>query len=196
MSVDDEEATEEPGAEEPGAESEDAEAPDSGQPDDGGEGMDPEELAKRRKLKLMIIAAGVVVVLLATGGALVFTGAMGSFVAWLKGGPSTATVSLPGPPVLHEFPEILVDLKTGRCRATFIKLRVVAEVPETDIPRIDGVTTQILDGFQTHLRQYERADLVGKEGTDKLRAAFRDIINKAAAPAQAYNILFREFILQ
>lgn len=163
---------------------------------DGDEESDQEELEKHRKLKQMITAAAVVMVLAVVGGALVFTGAVGGVVAWMKGGPSKAIVSLPGPPVYHEFPEILVDLKSGRCRAPFVKLRVVAEVPEADIPRIDAALVAILDAFQAHLREQERADLVGKDGTEKLRTAFLDIINKAADPARAYNVLFREFLLQ
>jgi flagellar basal body-associated protein FliL len=195
----DDETAEDPGADPSAPESPDAEpASESDQPavDDGDEESDPEEPQKRLNLKPMITAAAVVVALAVVGGILVFTGAMGGFVAWMKGGPSKATVALPDPPVYHEFPEILVDLKTSRCRAPFVKLRVAAEVSETDIPRIDAVLVAILDGFQAHLREQERADLVGKDGTEKLRAVFLDIINKAAEPAKAHNVLFREFLLQ
>ena len=112
------------------------------------------------------------------------------------GGKQRGTVELPGPPVQYEFPVLRVDLKTGRCRSPFIKLRAVAMVSEPDMARLAEVETQVVDAFQAFLRDLERQDLVGKAGTDKLRQGFLSILNTAMEPAKARNVLFREILLQ
>lgn len=143
--------------------------------------------------KKLVIAGAAALVLVGGGVALVFTGALDSLIG---GGQKRATVELPGPPVQYEFPALLVDLKTGRCRSPFIKLRAVALVSEPDMDRLQEVETQVMDAFQVFLRDHERQDLVGKAGTDKLRQGFLSIINTAMEPAQARNVLFREILLQ
>ncbi len=141
-----------------------------------------------------LIVAGAAALLVGGGGAaLVFTGALDTLIG---GGSKRATVALPEPPVYYEFPPLLVDLKTGRCRSPFIKLRAVALVSEPDMARLQELEPQVLDAFQAFLRDHERRDLVGKEGTDKLRQGFLSILNTAMEPARARNVLFREILLQ
>ena len=143
--------------------------------------------------KKLVIAGATALFVVGGGVALVFTGALDSLVG---GGQTRAVVELPGPPVQYEFPVLLVDLKTGRCRSPFIKLRAVALVSEPDMARLAEVETQVVDAFQAFLRDHERQDLVGKAGTDKLRQGFLSILNTALEPAQARNVLFREILLQ
>jgi flagellar basal body-associated protein FliL len=143
--------------------------------------------------KKLVIAGAAALFLVGGGVALVFTGALDSLIG---GGQKRAIVELPGPPVQYEFPALLVDLKTGRCRSPFIKLRAVALVSEPDMDRLAEVETQVMDAFQVFLRDHERQDLVGRAGTDKLRQGFLSIINTAMEPAQARNVLFREILLQ
>ncbi len=143
--------------------------------------------------KKLVIAGAAALFVVGGGVALVFTGALDSLVG---GGQQRAVVELPGPPVQYEFPELLVDLKTGRCRSPFIKLRAVALVSEPDMARLAEVETQVVDAFQAFLRDHERQDLVGKAGTDKLRQGFLSILNTALEPARARNVLFREILLQ
>ena len=142
---------------------------------------------------MLIIAGAAALILVGGGVALVFTGALDSLIG---GGQKRATMELPGPPLQYEFPALLVDLKTGRCRSPFIKLRAVALVSEPDMARLAEVETQVVDAFQAFLRDHERQDLVGKAGTDKLRQGFLSILNTALEPAQARNVLFREILLQ
>ncbi len=143
--------------------------------------------------KKLIVAGATALFVVGAGVALVFTGALDSLVG---GGQKRAVVELPGPPVQYEFPMLLVDLKTGRCRSPFIKLSAVALVSEPDMARLAEVETQVVDAFQAFLRDHERQDLVGKAGTDKLRQGFLSILNTALEPAQARNVLFREILLQ
>ena len=143
--------------------------------------------------KKLFVAGATALFVVGGGVALVFTGALDSLIG---GGQKRAVVELPGPPVHYEFPTLLVDLKTGRCRSPFIKLRAVALVSEPDMARLAEVETQVVDAFQAFLRDLERQDLVGKAGTDKLRQGFLSILNTALEPARARNVLFREILLQ
>ena len=143
--------------------------------------------------RTLLITGAAALFLVGGGVALVFTGALDSLIG---GGQKRVTVELPGPPVQYEFPVLLVDLKTGRCRSPFIKLRAVAMVSEPDMARLAEVETQVVDAFQAFLRDHERQDLVGKAGTDKLRQGFLSILNTAMEPAKARNVLFREILLQ
>ena len=165
-------------------------------PGDAGE-ADSEPATGIRRMptisRTLIITGAAALFLVGGGVALVFTGALDSLIG---GGQKRVTVELPGPPVQYEFPVLLVDLKTGRCRSPFIKLRAVALVSEPDMARLQEVEVQVVDAFQAFLRDHERQDLVGKAGTDKLRQGFLSILNTALEPAQARNVLFREILLQ
>ncbi len=181
-----------------GAEGEKA-GPAEGEKAEGAEGETPEEAGEEEPKparvisRTLIIAAAAALLVVGGAAALFFTGALDSMIG---GGQKGATIELPGPPVYYEFPALLVDLKTGRCRSPFIKLRAVALVSEPDMDRLQEVETQVVDAFQAFLRDHERRDLVGKKGTDKLRQGFLRILNTAMDPAQVRNVLFREILLQ
>ena len=179
-----------------GAAGEKAEDTEGETPGDAGEADSGPATAIRRMLiinKKLIVAVATALIVAGGGVTLVFTGALDSLIG---GGQKRATIELPGPPVQYEFPVLLVDLKTGRCRSPFIKLRAVALVSEPDMARLAEVETQVVDAFQAFLRDLERQDLVGKTGTDKLRQGFLGILNTAMEPAKARNVLFREILLQ
>ncbi len=179
-----------------GAEGEEAEGAEGETPGDAGEADSEPARGIRAMLTIsrtLIIAGAAALFLVGGGVALVFTGALDSLIG---GGQRRAIVELPGPPVQYEFPALVVDLKTGRCRSPFIKLRAVALVSEPDMARLEEVEAQVVDAFQAFLRDQERQDLVGKAGTDKLRQGFLSILNTALEPAQARNVLFREILLQ
>ncbi len=115
----------------------------------------------------------------------------------------------------------MVDLKSGRCRAPFIKLKLKAQLSKSHESRFQEVWHMVMDAFQAWLRDYERSELVerkgkerkgkerkgkerkgkerkGKErkGTELMRLNFFAIINDALAPAKAEAIYFREILLQ
>ena len=66
-----------------------------------------------------------------------------------------------------------------------IMLQVVAELTADGLPRLDAVKSKILDGFHVRLRELQQGDLVGKAGTEGLRANFLGIVNAARATARA-----------
>jgi flagellar protein FliL len=150
------------------------------------------------KKKLLIIFAAIVVVVIGGSAAVFFLGVLGP-------PPEGEDVAVheekveappPQPSIYHEFPSLLSDLKTGRCRSPFIKLRAVAETTALDLPHIKKVEAEIIDAFQLFLRSQTRKDLMGKEGTERLRRGLMEALSDAIAPAQPRGILFREVLLQ
>ncbi|HIJ43798.1 MAG: flagellar basal body-associated FliL family protein [Rhodospirillales bacterium] len=139
--------------------------------------------------KLIVIGAAAALLILGGGAAVYFTGLLDSQ-------PGGEKDSVGEPPVFIEFPKIMVDLKTGRCRAPFIKLKLQAQLSKSDVSRFNEVQPMVLDAFQTWLRDHERGELVGREGTEMMRLNLFAILNNALAPAKAEAIYFREILLQ
>jgi flagellar protein FliL len=146
------------------------------------------------KGKLIAVIAAVVVVIAGGGAAAYFTGLLGPIFG-IRPAAKMASLDL-GTPVTHELPQIKADLKTGRCSSPLIRTTMVIQINSTDLPRLQGSELRVIDSIRTHLREQERQDLVGKHGTDKLRADLTNIINNAILPAKIQSILFKEFIVQ
>lgn len=147
--------------------------------------------AKGGRMKLIAIVAVAVLVVGGVAGLL-----LGGVFGGGEGGSKTAELTLPAPPILYELPEMLVDLKTGRCRSSFLKVQAVVELSEDFVPRLEEARVYILDRLQTFIRQHERIQLVGKAGTELLREGFTRIVNQAIEPDKVANVLFPRIILQ
>lgn len=148
--------------------------------------------ARGGRMKLIAIVAVAVLVLGGGIAGLLLGGVFGGG----EGGSKTAELTLPAPPILYELPEMLVDLKTGRCRSSFLKVQAVVELSEDFVPRLEEARVYILDRLQTFIRQHERIQLVGKAGTELLREGFTRIVNQAIEPDKVANVLFPRIILQ
>ena len=184
------------GATKPPEPSKDAAGAKDAAASNGAEG-DAAPQAKGRGKLLILAAAGVVAIAAIGGGAFYF-------ISGSKQAPPAETAKAPqksaavefGPVVFHDYPEQLVDLKTGACKAAFLKYQITVEIPEKDRPRLVEVQARILDRTQMYLRNQERQELVGKAGAEKLRDEMTTIINGAIAPARANSVLFKKFLLQ
>ena len=167
----------------------------SDQPDDdNGAGDGPGDSKGGGKGKLIAIIAIAVVVIAGGGAAAYFTGLLDPLLG-RKAGSKVATIDL-GTPVTLQLPQIKADLKTGKCSAPLIRTTIVIQLNSTDLPRLQGSELRVIDSIRAHLRDQERQQMVGKAGTDKLRADLTNIINNAIQPAQIQSILFKEFVLQ
>ena len=145
-------------------------------------------------VKLIAIVAVAVVVIAGGAAAAYFTGLLDPLLG-RKAGSKVATIDL-GTPVTHQLPQIKADLKTGKCSAPLIRTTIVIQINSTDLPRLQGSELRVVDSIRTYLRDQERQEMVGKAGTDKLRAGLTNVINNAIQPAQIQSILFKEFVLQ
>lgn len=154
-----------------------------------GEGDDEEGEGKK---KLILIVLGVVLLLLVGGG--VGAWFMGVFDSEPE---EVKEVVIPsGPPVYHEFKQIVVDLKkTGR-RVHYIKVKVVVEIVTRDLPVLQAAELKVIDKVQTHLRGQTREQLVGAKGTELMRTDIAKIVNDILAPVEISGVLFREILLQ
>ncbi len=159
------------------------------------------EPAKSGKKKLIIIAALTLVLLGGGGAGLYFTGIIGSSPAKeAEQGPpkgkQTASIELPGPPVYYELPSILVDLKTDKCRSPFLKTTIIIELSSTDKTKLEEAQVPFMERVQEFIREHRRIHLVGKVGSDRLKAGIAIIANNFIAPSKVISVLFKEFILQ
>jgi len=148
------------------------------------------------KKKLILIIAGVVVlILVGVGGAFV----MGAFDSLLGKGKHEVEEVVeipPGPPVYHEFPQMVVDLKKTGSRIHYIKIKVVAEIVTRDLPLLVAAELKITDKIQSYLRSQTRKDLAGGAGTERMRTDIDKIIAKVMGPVKVEGVLFREILLQ
>ncbi|MCH7833394.1 MAG: flagellar basal body-associated FliL family protein [Proteobacteria bacterium] len=98
--------------------------------------------------------------------------------------------------MMHEFPQIKADLKTGKCRSAMLRTTFVLQMRSTDLKRVQAMELRISDAIRSYLRDRERSELVGRKGADRLRFETTQIINNLIAPSKIQGILFKEFVLQ
>ena len=104
-------------------------------------------------------------------------------------------IDIGGPLVFKPFPELLADLKPAGPRLHHVRLVIVAHVPDTALKAIEQKEPEIVAHVQAHLRELERAELVGQAGSDRLRQDVLAIVNAEIAPIRAQNVLFTQFLL-
>ena len=167
-------------------------ADDAPKPDDDIDAEAPEDGDKkilgRFSRKTAIIAAAALVLVLAGGGA--------AMVLLLGDGGGDATLALPGPSTYVDLPEMVADLRTGRCRSPVVKLTVTVELDGAHAQRLKDGELQLLDGIRTLLRDRAREDLMGKEGTERLRFDIQTVVDSTLAPDASRGLYFKELLLR
>ena len=156
-----------------------------------------EELAAAKKKKTLKIAAIAGVLLVLIGGG--FTAHMLGATEAILGKPAITEVTLEiGKPVIHQLPEIRTDLKKIGRRKHFIKLNLIVQVDEHDLPALqdEAKMALVVDNIKTQLRDLEYKDVIGKEGSERLRFELLNVINFAIAPVKAHTVLFKDLIIQ
>lgn len=169
--------------------------------DGEGEGValgDAEPEKKSGKKKLLLMIALPIVLLVAAGAGIYFSGLADSF---LKGEDHEAKSDAPAPPkpaVFLELPEILVNLNSaGTRRTNFLKISISLEVESpADVVKLQTLMPRIVDGFQVYLRELRVEDLKGSAGMYRLREDLLRRINEAARPVKVNDVLFKEMLIQ
>jgi flagellar FliL protein len=147
--------------------------------------------APKGKLKLIIAAAGVLIVL---GGA----GAVTWFVFFKHGDEMHAEAPQAKPPVYLDVPDLLVNLVglPGE-RVQYLKVKVVLEVKEEkQVEAIKPAMPRVTDIFQTYLRELRPSDLNGSAGLFRLKEELTRRVNAAVSPTQVNAVLFKEIVVQ
>jgi len=170
--------------------SEDLDALEDEQDGDGEE----ETPKKYPKKTLKLAAIGIVAFLLIGGTTAYFMGWMHAMLG-IEQEKKVALLQL-GKPVNFELPQIKADLKTGECKAPFLRAQFNIQLSSDDIDRIEAGQDKLMEQVILHLRDQDRQDLVGKAGADKLRFDLVNIVNNVIAPSRIHGITFKEFVLQ
>ena len=99
--------------------------------------------------------------------------------------------------VYYTMPQFLVNLNATGKSQVFLKTTVVLEVAKaTDVPYIESNLPRLVDGINTYLRELRSSDLAGSAGIQRLREEILLRVNKAIAPMQVNDVLFKEIIVQ
>lgn len=155
---------------------------------------------KRKKPKsgkgkmIVMIAAGALLFISATGVLSFYMGWLHAIMGWEQ--PQTVAKLDLGEPIIHPFPEIRTDLKTGRCKAPFMRTVIHIQLSPDDLKQLQKQEAQIHDAILTHLREQERQHVVGKDGSERLRFELVQVINNQMQPAKIHTIYFKELIVQ
>jgi len=148
--------------------------------------------APKSKLKLIIMAVGVLAIL---GG-----GAASWFLFFRHTDESAHAEAAPPPkpPSFVEVPDLLVNLvgAPGE-RVQYLKVKLVLEVKEEKLAEeIKPTMPRVTDIFQTYLRELRPGDLNGSAGMFRLKEELTRRVNVAVAPVHVSAVLFKEIVVQ
>ena len=162
------------------------------------EGEEGEEEPKKKKLTskqlISLVGMGLIVLLLAGSTTAYFMGWIHSMLG-IEQEKNTAVLEL-GKPVTFELPQFKVDLKSGTCKAPFLRAQFNIQLSSEDVGQIEASQDKMMEQIMLHLRSLERQDLTGKEGANRLRFDLVKIINTVVAPSRIHGIIYKEFVLQ
>jgi flagellar FliL protein len=147
--------------------------------------------APKGKLKLIIAAAGLLVVL---------GGGVGTWLLFFHhGAEETHAEAAPvKPPSFVDVPDLLVNLAGAPGeRVQYLKVKLVLEVKEEKlVEAIKPSMPRVTDIFQSYLRELRPADLNGSAGLFRLKEELTKRVNVAVAPNQVSAVLFKEVVVQ
>lgn len=150
-------------------------------------------LVRAVKLKERLRGRRRVSITLASGVVLSFGLALAMALPW----PAAPEVvlELGEDTVFSDLPPLLAELKRGSARAHVIKIALAVEVPKSQQAHLDARQIAIQEALTARFRRYERRELEGSGGADRLRAEILAIINTTLAPAAASRVLYRQLII-
>ncbi len=154
----------------------------------------------KSKKKLIIIAAGVLVLLIAIGaGAFFMLGhksqhSEGENAESHGGSNSEAKIEQP---VYFDLPQMLVNLNTSGKQTSFIKTTITLEIAsKEEVPLVEANLPRLMDSYNSFLREMRSTDLYGSAGMYRLREEMLSRANTVLAPVKVKDVLFREILVQ
>ena len=176
------------------------------------DGEQPEEEEKKSSSTLLIIIAAVVVLLAGVAGFLFLTSAGKSLIGIetelteeekkaaeeAKQAEEAAAAATDLAKIAFvKVPELVVNLRSNRRKAGFLKLTVKLEVENKEVAKtVEHLAPRIVDQLQVYLRGVDISDLSGHVGAERLRRALLERINTITTPIKITNVLFEEFLVQ
>jgi len=155
---------------------------------EGAEGAAP----GKNKLKLIIIAVGVLAILGGGAATWFFFFRHGDDEHYAEAAPP------PKPPAFVEVPDMMVNLAGAPGeRVQYLRLKIVLELKEEkQIEAIKPTMPRVTDIFQTYVRELRPSDLNGSAGIFRLKEELTKRVNAAVAPIQVSAVLFKEVVVQ
>jgi flagellar FliL protein len=151
--------------------------------------------AKKGKLKLILMAAPLVLML--TGAGLWFSGILPHLLGTDKHEEHAAEAAKPVPPNYIDIPEMVANLNNGLHKPSYVKLVARIEVPKPeDVEKVKAALPRLQDMMQTYLREMRPEELRGSAGTYRLREELLVRANAAVAPAKVSDVLFTQMLVQ
>ncbi|WGD55599.1 flagellar basal body-associated protein FliL [Bradyrhizobium sp. CB1650] len=150
-----------------------------------------EAAAPKNKLKLIIMAVGLLAVL-GAGAASWFFFHHGDDEHHAEAAPP------PKPPAFVDVPDMMVNLAGAPGeRVQYLRLKIVLELnEEKQIEAIKPTMPRVTDIFQTYVRELRPSDLNGSAGIFRLKEELTKRVNAAVAPIQVSAVLFKEVVVQ
>ena len=189
----------------PGAEGEAA-------PAEGAEGEEGAEGGSGKK-KIIIIAGAAVVLLLAIGAGLYFTGVLDKmmpghkvdcaavkegdkdYAACAEQAAKGASGMTPG--IFVQIPDLIVNLNGNTKQPHFLKIAIKVELEtKEDEKPFNEVMPRIIDQFQTYLRELRMEDLRGSAGLYRMKLELLNRVRAAALEVKVRDVLFQEILVQ
>ena len=146
----------------------------------------------KNKLKLIIMAVGLLAVLGIGAAAWFFLFSHGDDVRHAEAAPPAK------PPAFVDVPDMMVNLAGAPGeRVQYLRLKIVLELKEEkQIEAIKPSMPRVSDIFQTYLRELRVGDLNGSAGLFRLKEELTRRVNAAVAPQQVSAVLFKEIVVQ
>jgi flagellar FliL protein len=108
-----------------------------------------------------------------------------------------AEVPAAASPHYVDVPDLMVNLRTADGERRYLKVKVMLEAAsDKDAAAITERLPAVIDGFQSFLRELRPEDLSGAAGSYRVKEEMLVRVNRAAAPAQARDVLVQELIQQ
>ncbi|HYN39604.1 MAG TPA: flagellar basal body-associated FliL family protein [Rhodospirillales bacterium] len=151
------------------------------------------------KRRLMLIAAGALLGLVAVGAGSYFAGLFDGLLGTAIEAESNAAEqqTAAAEPVFYALPEILVSLNTSERRSIFLKVKMSLEIADAgDQPRIERLLPRIVDYCHVYLRELRPEEVQGSAGNARLREELLRRIATAVAPVPVRDVLFNEMFVQ
>lgn len=181
---------------------------------DAAEGADGEGVEAKKKLPVkLIIIAGVAALVVLGGGGTAAVLLMGHKTPAAHGAPPKKEAKKksgdkkddkngaqiadgPDGVVFYTPPDIVVNMQTADGRATFLKLKLTLELPDSSVAdTLDANMPRLQDMFQTFLRELRPEDLSGSQGSYQLRMEILRRVNLVIAPAKINTVLIEEMLI-
>lgn len=181
-------------------------APEGGDPLAEGDGT-PSKFGKK---KIIIFIAAPLLLLIAAGAGLYFTGMLDKFIkkdevaaegaaAGEHGAPAVDAHGNPIPsgPAFLKIPDMIVNLSGTEAQPRYLRLAVQLELKNpSDKEAVEAVMPRVVDQFQTYLRELRVKDLKGSAGIYRLQMELLSRVNAAAHPVEVKDVLFQEILIQ